>query len=70
MNNIIIMSPPTMFILHKPILKHEQNKNLVNLIYELKLNILGLIIGYIINSFILIVLLWVLFFIKFNGHSS
>ena len=59
-----------MFILHKPILKHEQNKNLVNLIYELKLNILGLIIGYIINSFILIVLLWVLFFIKFNGHSS
>ena len=59
-----------MFILHKPILKHERNKNLVNLIYEWELNIIGLIIEYIINLIILIVLLWVLFFIKFNGHSS
>ena len=59
-----------MFILHKPILKQKQNKNIVNLIYELKLNILCLSIGYIINSVILIVLLWVLIFIQFNGHSS
>ena len=51
------MSPPTMLILHRPIQKHEQNQNLVNLIFELKLDILGLIIGYIINSIILIVLL-------------
>ena len=64
------MSPPTIFILHKPLLKPEQNTNLLNLIYELKLDILGLIIGYIINSVILIVLLWVLFFIKLNGQSS
>ena len=64
------MSPPTMFILNKPIPKQEQNKNLVNLINELKLDILGLIIRYTINSVILIVLLWVLFFIKFDGHSS
>ena len=55
------MSPPTIFILHKPILKPEQNKKQVNLIYELKLDILSLIIGYIINSVILIVLLRVLF---------
>ena len=50
-----------MFVLHKPILNKKQNTNLGNLFYELKLDILGLIIGYIINSVILIVLLWVLF---------
>ena len=51
------MSAPTMFELHKPILKQKQNINLGNLFYELKLDIFGLIIGYIINSVILIELL-------------
>ena len=54
------MAPLTMFILHEPIFNPKQNKNLINLINELKLYILGLIIGYIIKAVILIVLLWVL----------
>ena len=56
------MSPPTMYILHKPILKPEQNKTFNKLIKDLKLNIIGLNIGYISNTVILIVLIWVLYF--------
>ena len=56
------MSPPTMYILHKPILKPEQNKTFNKLIKDLKLNIISLNIGYISNTVILIVLIWVLYF--------
>ena len=56
------MSPPTMYILHKPILKPEQNKTFNKLIKGLKLNIISLNIGYISNTVILIVLIWVLYF--------
>ena len=55
------MSPPTMYILHKPILKPEHNKILVKLIKKLKLNIISLTIGYISNTVILIVLIYVLY---------
>ena len=46
------MSLPSMYILHKPILKPEQNKILVKLIIELKLNIIKLSIGCISNTVI------------------
>ena len=52
-----------MYILHKPILKLAQNKTLYKLIKDLKLNIIGLNIGYINNTVILIVLICVLYFI-------
>ena len=51
-----------MLILHKPILKPEQNKTLNILIEELKLSIIGLSIVYISNSVSLIVLICVLYF--------
>ena len=56
------MSPPTIYILHKPILKPEQNKTFNKLIKDLPLNIIGLNIGYMSNTVILIVLIWVLYF--------
>ena len=46
-----------MYILHKPILKTEQNKTFNKLIKDLKLSIIGLNIGYISNTVILIVLI-------------
>ena len=51
-----------MYILHKPILKPEPNKTFNKLIKDLKLNIISLNIGYISNTVILIVLIWVLYF--------
>ena len=51
-----------MYILHKPILKPKQNKTFNKLIKDLKLNIIGLNIGYISNTVILVVLIWVLYF--------
>ena len=51
-----------MYILHKPIVKPEQNKTFTKLIKGLKLNIISLNIGYISNTVILIVLIWVLYF--------
>ena len=56
------MSPSNMYILHKPILKPEQNKTLNKLIKDLQLSIIYLNIGYISNTVILIVLIWVLYF--------
>ena len=53
-----------MYILHKPILKLEQNKTFNKLIKDLKQNIISLNIGYISNTVILIVLIWVLYFRK------
>ena len=50
-----------MYIFHKPILKPEQNKTYTKLIKGLKLNIISLNIGYISNTVILIVLIWVLY---------
>ena len=51
-----------MYILHKPILKPEQNKTFNKLIKDLKLNIISLNIGYISNKVMLIVLIWILYF--------
>ena len=63
------MSPPTMFILNKPIFKQIQNKNIVYLIYKLKLDIINLIIeNNKLNYFNRVIL--DIIFIKFNGHSS
>ena len=51
-----------MYILHKPILKPDQNKTFNKLIKDLKLSRIGLNIGYKSNPVILIVLIWVLYF--------
>ena len=40
-----------MYILHKPILKAEQNKTINKLIKDLKLSVIGLNIGYISKLF-------------------
>ena len=53
-----------MYIIYQPIVKPELNKILVELIKELKLIIIGLSIGYISNTVILIVLIWVLYFLN------
>ena len=51
------MSPPSMYVLHQPILKPEQYKILVKLIKELQLSIIGLSIGYKSHKVILIALI-------------
>ena len=51
-----------MYILHKPLLKPEQNKTFNKFIKDLKLSIICLNIAYISNTVILIVLIWLLYF--------
>ena len=51
MNKINYNVATTMYILHKPILKREQNKTLNKLIKDLKMNIISLNIGFISNSY-------------------